>query len=82
MMQKMAILKFNKINNRRYMQYRRKSFRPVLEPVNEFNFESIVDELLLEQEKINKKQFEDANNKLTLYERAILSEINFWKGNG
>jgi len=64
------------------MQYRRKSFRPVLESVNEFNFESIVDELLLEQEKINKKQFEDANNKLTLYERAILSEINFWKGNG
>jgi len=81
-MQKMTILKFNKINNRRYMQYRRKSFRPVLESVNEFNFESIVDELLLEQEKINKKQFEDANNKLTLYERAILSEINFWKGNG
>ena len=78
----MAILKFNKINNRRYMQYRRKSFRPVLESVNEFNFESIVDELLLEQEKINKKQLEDANNKLTLYERAILSEINFWKGNG
>jgi hypothetical protein len=37
---------------------------------------------LMEQEKINKKQFEDANNKLTLYERAILSEINFWKGNG
>jgi hypothetical protein len=64
------------------MQYRRKSFRPVLESVNEFNFESIVDELLLEQEKINKKQLEDANNKLTLYERAILSEINFWKGNG
>ncbi len=81
-MQKMTILKFNKINNRRYMQYRRKSFRPVLESVNEFNFESIVDELLLEQEKINKKQLEDANNKLTLYERAILSEINFWKGNG
>ena len=78
----MAVLKFNKINNRRYIQYRRKSFRPVLEAVNEFNFESIVDELLLEQEKINQKLIEDANNKLTLYERAILCEINFWKGDG
>lgn len=80
-MQKMAVLKFNKINNRKYMLYRRKRFTPVLEAVNEFNFESIVDELLLEQEKINQKHIEDANNKLTLYERAILCEINFWKGN-
>ena len=77
----MTVLKFNKINNRRYMLYRKKRFTPILEVVNEFNFESIVDELLLEQEKINQKLIEDANNKLTLYERAILCEINFWKGN-
>ena len=76
-----TILKFNKINNRKYMLYRRKGFTPVLEAVNEISFESIVDELLLEQEKINQKHIEDANNKLTLYERAILCEINFWKGN-
>jgi hypothetical protein len=80
-MQVPTILKFNKYNNRRYMLYRRKTFTPVLEVVNEINFESIVDELLLEKEKINQKIIEDANNKLTLFERAILCEINFWKGN-
>lgn len=80
-MQVPTILKFNKYNNRRYMLYRRKTFTPVLEVVNEINFESIVDELLLEKEKINQKIIEDANNKLTLFERSILCEINFWKGN-
>lgn len=80
-MQVPTILKFNKYNNRRYMLYRRKTFTPVLEVVNEINFESIVDELLLEKEKINQKIIEEANNKLTLFERAILCEINFWKGN-
>ena len=80
-MQVPTILKFNKYNNRRYMLYRRKTFTPVLEVVNEINFESIVDELLLEKEKINQKIIEDANNKLTLFEISILCEINFWKGN-
>lgn len=80
-MQVPTILKFNKCNNRRYMLYRRKTFTPVLEVVNEINFESIIDELLIEKEKINQKIIEDANNKLTLFERAILCEINFWKGN-
>jgi hypothetical protein len=64
------------------MQYRRKTFKPILEVVEEIDFESIVNELLLEQEKIYQKHIEDANNKLTLYERAILCEINFWKGDG
>ena len=80
-MQIMTILKYNKSNNRRYMQYRRKTFIPVLDVVEEINFESIVDELLLEQEKIYQKHIEDANNKLTPYEKAILCEINFWVGN-
>jgi len=77
----MTILKYNKSNNRRYMQYRRKTFKPILEVVEEIDFESIVDELLLEQEKIYQKHIEDANNKLTPYEKAILCEINFWVGN-
>jgi hypothetical protein len=81
-MQKMTILKYNQLNNKRYMQYRRKSFKPNLDVVYEINFESIVDELLLEQDKIHQKQFEDINNKLTIYERAVLCEINYWTGNG
>ena len=81
-MQKMTILKYNQLNNKRYMQYRRKSFKPNLDVVYEINFESIVDELLLEQDKIHQKQLEDVNNKLTIYERAILCEINYWTGNG
>ena len=80
-MQRMTILKYNKSNYRRYMQYRRKTFTPVLEVVEEINFESIVDELLLAQEKIYQKQIEDVNKKLTPYEMAILCEINFWTGN-
>lgn len=78
----MTILKYNQLNNKRYMQYRRKSFKPNLDVVYEINFESIVDELLLEQDKIHQKQLEDVNNKLTIYERAILCEINYWTGNG
>jgi len=78
----MTILKYNQLNNKRYMQYRRKSFKPNLDVVYEINFESIVDELLLEQDKIHQKQFEDINNKLTIYERAVLCEINYWTGNG
>jgi hypothetical protein len=77
----MTNIKLNKINNCRYIRYRKKSFTPVLEAIIEINFDSIVDELLLEQEKIIQKQLEDSNNKLTLYEKAILCEINFWKGN-
>ena len=57
-------------------------FKPILDVVYEINFESIVDELLLERDKIHQKQFEDVNNKLTIYERAILCEINYWAGNG
>ena len=64
------------------MQYRRKSFKPNLDVVYEINFESIVDELLLERDKIHQKQLEDVNNKLTIYERAVLCEINYWTGNG
>jgi hypothetical protein len=71
-------IKLNKINNYRYIRYRTKSFAPVLEAVIEINFDSIIDELLLDQEKINQKQTEDTNNKLTLYEKAILCEINYW----
>lgn len=78
----MSTLKYTKINNQRYMQYRQKSFKPILDVVYEINFESIVDELLLERDKIHQKQFEDVNNKLTIYERAILCEINYWTGNG
>ena len=78
----MTILKYNQLNNKRYMQYRHKSFKPNLDVVYEINFESIVDELLLEQDKIHQKQFEDINNKLTIYERAVLCEINYWTGNG
>ena len=81
-MQIMTIKNYNKCNNRRYMQYRRKTFKPILEVVEEIDFESIVDELLLEQDKIHQKQFEDINNKLTIYERAVLCEINYWTGNG
>lgn len=81
-MQRMSTLKYTKINNQRYMQYRQKSFKPILDVVYEINFESIVDELLLERDKIHQKQFEDVNNKLTIYERAILCEINYWTGNG
>ena len=77
----MSTLKYTKINNQRYMQYRQKSFKPILDVVYEINFESIVDELLLERDKIHQKQFEDINNKLTIYERAILCEINYWTGN-
>ena len=77
----MSTLKYTKINNQRYMQYRQKSFKPILDVVYEINFESIVDELLLERDKIHQKQFEDVNNKLTIYERAILCEINYWTGN-
>ena len=80
-MQRMSTLKYTKINNQRYMQYRQKSFKPILDVVYEINFESIVDELLLERDKIHQKQFEDINNKLTIYERAILCEINYWTGN-
>jgi hypothetical protein len=80
-MQRMSTLKYTKINNQRYMQYRQKSFKPILDVVYEINFESIVDELLLERDKIHQKQFEDVNNKLTIYERAILCEINYWTGN-
>ena len=78
----MTILKYNQLNNKRYMQYRRKSFKPNLDVVYEINFESIVDELLLERDKIHQKQLEDFNNKLTIYERAVLCEINYWTGNG
>lgn len=78
----MTTLKYTKINNQRYMQYRRKSFKPNLDVVYEINFESIVDELLLERDKIHQKQLEDVNNKLTIYERAVLCEINYWTGNG
>lgn len=78
----MSTLKYTKINNKRYMQYRQKSFKPILDVVYEINLESIVDELLLEQDKIHQKQLEDVNNKLTIYERAILCEINYWTGNG
>ena len=78
----MTILKYNQLNNKRYMQYRRKSFKPNLDVVYEINFESIVDELLLERDKIHQKQLEDVNNKLTIYERAVLCEINYWTGNG
>ena len=81
-MQRMTTLKYTKINNQRYMQYRRKSFKPNLDVVYEINFESIVDELLLERDKIHQKQLEDVNNKLTIYERAVLCEINYWTGNG
>ena len=41
----MSTLKYTKINNQRYMQYRQKSFKPILDVVYEINFESIVDEL-------------------------------------
>ena len=77
----MTIKNYNKCNNCRYIKYRQKTFKPILEVVEEIDFESIVDELLLEQEKIYQKQIEDANNKLTTYEKAILCEINFWVGN-
>ena len=80
-MQRISTLKYSKINNQRYMQYRQKSFKPILDVVYEINFESIVDELLLERDKIHQKQLEDINNKLTIYERAILCEINYWTGN-
>jgi hypothetical protein len=81
-MQRISTLKYTKINNQRYMQYRQKSFKPILDVVYEINFESIVDELLLERDKIHHVQLEDINNKLTIYERAILCEINYWTGNG
>ena len=81
-MQRMSTLKYTKINNQRYMQYRQKSFKPILDVVYEINFESIVDELLLERDKIHHAQLEEINNKLTIYERAILCEINYWTGNG
>ena len=77
----MTIKNYTKCNNCRYIKYRQKTFKPILEVVEEIDFESIVDELLLEQEKIYQKQIEDANNKLTPYEKAILCEINFWTGN-
>ena len=76
-MQRISTLKYTKINNQRYMQYRQKSFKPILDVVYEINFESIVDELLLERDKIHHVQLEDINNKLTIYERAILCEINY-----
>lgn len=78
----MSTLKYTKINNQRYMQYRQKSFKPILDVVYEINFESIVDELLLERDKIHHVQLEEINNKLTIYERAVLCEINYWTGNG
>lgn len=81
-MQRMSTLKYTKINNQRYMQYRQKSFKPILDVVYEINFESIVDELLLERDKIHHVQLEEINNKLTIYERAVLCEINYWTGNG
>jgi hypothetical protein len=76
----MSILKYNKSNNHRYMQYRRKTFTPVLDVIDEINFESLVDELLLVRNKIYQKHMKD-NNKLTLYERALMCEINFWNRN-
>jgi hypothetical protein len=76
----MSILKYNKSNNHRYMQYRQKTFTPVLDVIDEINFESLVDELLLVRNKIYQKHMKD-NNKLTLYERALMCEINFWNRN-
>jgi hypothetical protein len=81
-MQTIAIMKYTQLNNQRYMQYRRKTFKPILDVVYEINFESIVDELLVERDKIHHAQIEEVNNKLTTYERAILCEINYWTGNG
>ena len=62
------------------MQYRQKTFTPVLDVIDEINFESLVDELLLVRNKIYQKHMKD-NNKLTLYERALMCEINFWNKN-
>jgi hypothetical protein len=47
------------------MQYKKECFIPVLE---------VIDELLLEQDKIHQKQV--AN--LTQYEQAIILELNYW----
>jgi len=74
----MTILKYNKYNNRRYMQYRRKTFEPVLDVIDEINFDSIVDELILLRKKIYQKQIEDANKKLTLYDRVIFCKFYIW----
>jgi len=53
------------MTNRKFMQYKKKCFIHVLE---------VIDELLLEQDKIHQKQV--AN--LTQYEQAIILELNYW----
>ena len=62
------------------MKYKRRTFKPVLEVVDEIDFDENMDELLLEHDKIYQKQIDNANNKLTLYERAILFELHYWIG--
>lgn len=79
----MKILNYNKYNNnRKYMQYRRRrnSFSPVLDVVDEIDIEVNINELLQEENKIQQKQIDDTNNKLTLFERAIIFELHYWMG--
>jgi len=76
----MKIVNYNKYSNRKYMQYRRNSFSPVLEVVDEIDIEVNINELLQEENKIHQKQMEDRNNKLTLFERAIIFELHYWMG--
>lgn len=57
------------MTKQKYMQYKKNSFVPVLE---------VIDELLLVQDKIHQKKINDTNNKLTQYEHAIILELNYW----
>ena len=68
------------MNIRKYMKYKRRTFKPVLEVVDEIDFDENINELLLEEKKIRQKQIDNANNKLTLFERAILFELHYWIG--
>jgi hypothetical protein len=76
----MKIVNYNKYSNRKYMRYRRNSYSPVLEVIDEIDIEVNINELLLEENKILQKQIEEGNNKLTLFERAIMFELHYWMG--